>query len=44
MVAYNNTKIYDKDFVAVLREIGNDVPEGSSITASANGPQLAYFR
>jgi hypothetical protein len=43
MVAYNNTKIYDKDFVTVLREIGNDVPEGSSIIASANGPQLAYF-
>jgi hypothetical protein len=43
MVAYNNTKIYDKDFVSVLREIGNDVPEGSSMIASANGPQLAYF-
>lgn len=43
MVAYNNTKIYDKDFVPVLREIGNDVPEGSSIITSANGPQLAYF-
>jgi hypothetical protein len=43
MVAYNYTKIYDKDFVTVLREIGNDVPEGSSIIASANGPQLAYF-
>jgi hypothetical protein len=43
MVAYNNTKIYDKDFVTVLREIGNDVPQGSSIITSANGPQLAYF-
>jgi hypothetical protein len=43
MVAYNNTKIYDKDFVTVLREIGNDVPEGASIITSANGPQLAYF-
>ena len=43
MVAYNNTKIYDKVFVTVLREFGNDVPEGSSIIASANGPQLAYF-
>ncbi|HZB80178.1 MAG TPA: hypothetical protein VE264_02760 [Nitrososphaera sp.] len=43
MVAYNNTKIYDKDFVTVLREIGSDVPEGASIITSANGPQLAYF-
>jgi hypothetical protein len=43
MVAGNNTKIYDKDFVAVLKEIGDDVPEDSSIITSANGPQLAYF-
>jgi hypothetical protein len=38
MIAYNNTKIYDKDFVTVLKEIGNHVPEGSSIIASANVP------
>jgi hypothetical protein len=43
MVAGNNTKIYDKDFVAVLKEIGDDVPEGALIIASANAPQLAYF-
>jgi hypothetical protein len=43
MVAYDNTKIYDKDLVTVLKEIGNDVPEGASMIASANGPQLAYF-
>lgn len=43
MVPGNNTKIYDKDFVSVLREIGNHVPEGSFITASANAAQLAYF-
>lgn len=36
-------KIYDKDLVNVLKKVGNDVPEGSSIIASANGPQLAYF-
>jgi hypothetical protein len=43
MVAYNNTKIYDKDFVTVLKEIGNDVPKNASIVTSANGPQLGYF-
>lgn len=43
MVAYDNTKIYDKDFVTVLKEIGNDVPKGASIVTSANGPQLGYF-
>jgi hypothetical protein len=43
MLAYNNTKIYDKDFVTVLREIRDDVPKGASITTSANGPQTAYF-
>jgi hypothetical protein len=43
MVAGKNTKIYDKDFVAVLEEIGDDVPEGAFIIASANAAQLAYF-
>ncbi len=43
MVAGKNTKIYDKDFVAVLKEIGDVVPKGALIIASANAPQLAYF-
>jgi hypothetical protein len=43
MVVGNNTKVYDKDFVAVLKEIGDDVPDGAFIIASANAAQLAYF-
>jgi hypothetical protein len=43
MVVGKNTKIYDKDFVTVLKEIGNDIPEDGFIIASANAAQLAYF-
>jgi hypothetical protein len=38
-----DAKIYDSDYVDVLRTIGDNLPEGGVVIASANGPQTGYF-
>jgi len=38
-----NTRIYDKGLVDVLREIEGEIPEDEPVVVSTNGPHVVYF-
>jgi len=39
----SSTKIYDKEYINVLRKIGHLIPQNETLTTTANYPQVAYF-
>lgn len=38
-----STKIYDKEYINVLRNVGNRIPQNETLTSTENYPQVTYF-